>query len=418
VKLRFRRPDYAWRLVGVLSLAAAVNYGDRTAITTVFPLLRRDLGMSDVALGATGSLFLWSYALLSPLAGYAGDRFSRSRLITWSLLAWSAVTLLTGLAPTAAVVLAMRVCLGIAESVYMPAAATLIADYHNKTRATAMGIHTSGYSVGMVSGAALAGYLGEHYGWRASLFVLGGFGLGLGWLCTGFLRDQPRTTPAMTVRSGPAASFGTAIGAVVRVPSYLVLVAQSMLASVASWVFITWLPLYFFETFRLSLAQAGVVGTFWVQAGMILGTMAGGILSDRVARYGVRHRMLLQSAWYCAAAPFAIAFLWSHSLRVIAAAVFCLFLLRSLGISNEQPLIAELLPESLRATAIGTQNLMSCVAGGAGVLLAGYLKTDVGLARLFGGVSLLFGAAALLLLAGYLLFARRDLQARQATEAC
>jgi sugar phosphate permease len=89
-------PRYKWFVVGILFCAVAVNYGDRTAISSVFPLLKRDLGMSDVALGAVGSLFLWTYALLSPIVDYIGDRFSRSSHVTYSLGAWSLVTLFTG----------------------------------------------------------------------------------------------------------------------------------------------------------------------------------------------------------------------------------------------------------------------------------------------------------------------------------
>ena len=76
-----KHPHYKWFLIGLLCSAAGLNYADRTAITAVFPLLRVDLGMSDVALGATGTAFMWTYALCSPFAGYFGDRLSRARLV-------------------------------------------------------------------------------------------------------------------------------------------------------------------------------------------------------------------------------------------------------------------------------------------------------------------------------------------------
>ena len=98
--IRADSPRYKWILVGVLFLAASLNYADRGALTAVFPLLRKDLGMSDLALAAIGSFFLWSYALFSPLAGYLGDRFSRSALVTWSVVAWSVVTALTAFVQT------------------------------------------------------------------------------------------------------------------------------------------------------------------------------------------------------------------------------------------------------------------------------------------------------------------------------
>lgn len=67
--------NYKWFVAAMLFSAAALNYGDRTAMTAVFPLLRRDLGMSDLLLGATGTVFLWSYAIVSPFAGFLGTGY-------------------------------------------------------------------------------------------------------------------------------------------------------------------------------------------------------------------------------------------------------------------------------------------------------------------------------------------------------
>ena len=140
--IRADSPRYKWILVAILFLAASLNYADRGALTAVFPLLRKDLGMSDMALAAIGSFFLWSYALFSPLAGYLGDRFSRSALVTWSIVAWSVVTILTAFVQTTEQLLSMRVLLGIAESLYIPASLALIAEHHaTPTRAMAMSLH-------------------------------------------------------------------------------------------------------------------------------------------------------------------------------------------------------------------------------------------------------------------------------------
>ena len=80
------RIDRKWRTVIVLFFVAGLNYADRTAISSVFPLVRADLGLTDVAMAAIGSLFLWAYALASPVAGFLADRVSRSRMVFWSLI--------------------------------------------------------------------------------------------------------------------------------------------------------------------------------------------------------------------------------------------------------------------------------------------------------------------------------------------
>ena len=74
--------------------------------------------MSDLALGMTGSAFLWTYGLLSPLAGYLADRFGRARIITFSLLAWTVVTWATGYARTGTELLLLRALMGISEAFY------------------------------------------------------------------------------------------------------------------------------------------------------------------------------------------------------------------------------------------------------------------------------------------------------------
>src|SRR5215467_5828497 len=88
---------YKWALVAALCFVSALNYADRTSITAVFPLLKSQLGFTDIGLGAIGSMFLWSYALASPFSGYIGDRIDRGRIVVASLAAWSLATLLTGL---------------------------------------------------------------------------------------------------------------------------------------------------------------------------------------------------------------------------------------------------------------------------------------------------------------------------------
>src|ERR1700733_3134694 len=151
-----------WKIAAMLFAIAALNYGDRAAISSVYPLLRADLALSDVMLASIGSIFLWSYAVGSPIAGYLADRLSRTRILLVSLLAWSTVMALTGLVHSGVLLLAMRAFLGLAECAYLPASIALIADHHGPdTRATAMGFQLAGMNVGLIGGSAIAGYLGE-----------------------------------------------------------------------------------------------------------------------------------------------------------------------------------------------------------------------------------------------------------------
>jgi MFS family permease len=410
--IRADSPRYKWILVAILFLAASLNYADRGALTAVFPLLRKDLGMSDMALAAIGSFFLWSYALFSPLAGYMGDRFSRSALVTWSIVAWSVVTILTAFVQTTEQLLSMRVLLGIAESLYIPAALALIAEHHaTPTRAMAMSLHLAGFYSGVVFGGTVAGYLGESYGWRPSLLVLGSVGLLLGLLCKLTVFGLPAAlSPESAMEKHAVQSFGRSFSNLVKTASYWVLLLEAMLLAIGTWIFANWLPLYFTETFKMSLSGAGFAGTFPVQAGAMIGILAGGYFSDRVARKTVQRRMLFHSLCYLAAAPLLLAFVVSSNYTIILSAIFGYSLLRAVGGANANPLLCDLLPKNSWSTAVGLMNTTNCFAGGVGILIAGYLKRDFGLGGIFAGTAGIVLLAGILLLLGYFLFLRRDLE--------
>ncbi len=412
---------YRWRLVALLFTIACLNYADRTAISSVLPLLRAELGMSDVALGAIGSFFLWSYAAGSPFAGILADRVSRSRLIVFSLAAWSLVTAATGLVQSAGQLLGMRTLLGLAECAYLPASIALIADYHRSTtRATAMSIHVAGLNFGLVAGGVLAGYVGDHFGWRPSFLVLGCTGLLLAYAAHRLLRDAPELGED-AAREGdvkkPSLPPLQAIAELARIPSYWILLMEAMLISIGVWMFFQWLPLYFQETFHMSLTGAGFSGTFLLQIAATVGTLAGGYFSDRAARGGAARRMLLQSLCYFAATPFLLVFFGKPQFVLLNICVFGYSLFKTLGAANENAVVCDLLAARLRATGIGLMNTLNTLAGGAGILIAGYMKAGSGLGGIFASVSIIALLAASLTMAGYLFFLPRDLARQRAAEA-
>jgi len=120
----------AWLVVGLLCVVGCLNYLDRIMITTMRVSIIEAIPMTDAQFGLLTAVFLWIYGLLSPFAGFLADRFSRSRVIIGSLFVWSAVTWLTAHATTYNELLATRALMGISEACYIPAALSLIVDYH------------------------------------------------------------------------------------------------------------------------------------------------------------------------------------------------------------------------------------------------------------------------------------------------
>lgn len=404
---------YRWKLVALLFLIGATNYGDRTAISSVFPLLRSEFGATDVELGAIGTSFLWAYAVASPFAGMFADRFSRSRIVAGSLAAWSLVTLVTAFATSVGQILASRVILGFTEAAYLPAAIALIADYHSsKTRATAIGLHTAGLTFGLIAGGAGAGYIGETYGWRTTFIFLGVLGLLLAAFAWFYLKDNSAAEPQSDapVQREPLL---TSVGTIVRIPSYLILLSEAMIVSVGTWIFLNWLPLFFKETYNLSLTAAGFAGTFMLQGAATIGLILGGMFSDKVSGTQPRRRMLIQTICYVLCAPFLLAFLGRPDIFFLNACIFAFSFVQRIGLSNETPLVCDLLAPQHRSTAVGLMNTMNCFAGGIGIMVAGFLKSSYGLEAVFAGISIIMIAGAILAGTGYVKFLARDLDRRR-----
>lgn len=371
--------------------------------------------MSDTALGLMGSLFLWSYALASPLAGILADRYSRPKLVLLSLAAWSAVTLATGAAGGVLSLALLRIGLGVAESLYLPAATALIADHHDTTtRARAMSIHSVGLNCGVVLGGAFAGYSAQHFGWRTGFVVLGLAGIVLAALVRNRIVDAVKPAGAPAVRRATAT---TALRYLLQVRSFHVLLLKTMLAGFTVWIFLSWLPLYFNEAFHMTLGAAGFAGTFMLQISVMLGIVGGGWISDRVARDSPRSRMLVLAVSYFCAAPFLLIFLQRPGFAAVIFAVSAFSFLRGLGEASERPALCDVVPACFRSTAVGLMNTCATAAGGLGVLLAGMLKRSWGLETVFAGSAAIFVFAGIWLFVGYRFFMAHDIARAQQFEA-
>jgi MFS family permease len=368
---------YAWILVALLWLVWLLNYLDRQVVFVLFPLLKSDLALSDLQLGLLGTSFLWVYAFASPFSGYAADRWGRKRIIVGSLLVWSLVTWLTGLARNLPELLVTRGLMGISEACYLPAGLALIAAWHGPaTRSRATGIHYSGSYLGTVLGGVAGGYFGQRYGWRSVFAVLGIIGVVYSAVLAFSLRDKKAYIEKDVE---PPPPMGAAIRELFRLPAFPMLAFVFGAVSIGDWMIYTWMPAYLFENFHMSLGQAGFASTFYLRAGAVLGILAGGWLADTWGARNLRGRILTQAIGLLAAGPF---------LFLSGATGSTPFLLAGLAVygfgkgsydCNNMPVLCQISRPCLRSTGFGIYNFAGCLAGGAIAAVAGALKSSVGL---------------------------------------
>ena len=365
----------AWAMVALLWFVVLLNYLDRQVIFSLFPLLRSDLHLSDAELGLVSSSFLWVYALASPLAGFLSDRLGHRRLVLFSLLVWSVVTALTGLARNFGELVLARAAMGLSEACYIPAALALIAAHHPEaTRARAVAIHQSGIYFGIVLGGMGGGWMGEHYGWRPVFYLLGAVGVAYGL----FLTRALTTHGAAHIASQE--TFWRAASGLLRTPGFKTVLTVFAVTSLANWLVYTWLPLFLYERFSMSLTTAGFASTFYVQVMAVIGILAGGSLSDHWTRHQPNARVWVQAIGLAIAGPFLILSGSASAPLVLYLALVFFGFGRGVYDSNIMPVLCRIVGDDRRATGYGLLNFAGVMVGGSAAFAAGVVKSALGLA--------------------------------------
>lgn len=404
---------YKWELLALLWIAFFLHQGDRQIYNSIIPLIKTGLRLSDVQLGMVGSVFTLVYGLLVPLAGFAGDFFPRKRVIIFSLLVFSAGTLLSGVSTGLVMFILFRsLATGGGEAFFYPAAVSLLAQFHEKTRAQALGILQTALYTGITMGGWIAGLIGERWGWRTAFFTFGGAGLAwsvvIGWR----VRDTPRAIAA------PAGGvpWGAALAAILCRPTAWLLAMASGAMVYVNNGFVTWTPTFLHERFGLSLAHAGFSAMFYHNAAAFVGVLLGGRITDPLAlRFG-RTRMMAVFLGLLLGAPFIF---WlgrsgSAGASYLALAGFGFF--RGIYDSNLFAALYDVVEPRLRATATGLMLSYAFVVSSLAPTVLGWMKSRVGLAAGLSSLGWFYLLGACFVLAATVFFLRRDRLALQGME--
>lgn len=368
-------PKRAWLIVVMLAIVGCLNYLDRIMITTMRVSIVDAIPMTDAQFGLLTSVFLWVYGIASPFAGFLADKFNRSKVVIASLFLWSLVTWLTAYSTTFNHLLVTRALMGISEACYIPAALSLIVDYHrNTTRSLAVGIHMVGIMIGSGLGF-VGGWVAENHHWSTIFIILGVLGIAYSVVLSVTLKDAPKSnTTMLSEEAGDKISFFHSIKVLFRLRSYIfILVAWGLLGTV-SWLVVGWLPTYFQEHFNLSQSMAGLYATGYLYPAAIAGLLLGGYWADRWSRTNPRARVLVPAIGLCIAAPSIFAASYTAVLPIAVLCFMLYSLTKSFIDSNMMPILCLFVNPQYRATGYGILNLLATVIGGIGLYAGGYLR--------------------------------------------
>lgn len=386
------------------------NYADRQAIFSVFPLLKQEMGLSDIQLGIVGAAFMWVYAGFGAIAGIVGDKLPRKTLIIGGLIFWSLVTIGTALSTDYMHLVICRALEGFGEAFYFPASMSLLSDYHSKeTRSKAMSFHQSSVYAGTIAGGTVAGFMGQYYGWQTSFYLFGGLGVLLGVVLLGFLKEPVRGQAEAhdEIEDGSHVLLdlkqGNILANIKQVfsqPMVWILVAVFVGANFVASIFLTWMPSFLYNKFNMSLSMAGLNATFYLQMASVLGVISGGFLADRLVKTYRGGRMMTQSIGLLMGVPFIFLAGWTFSIPILILGLIGFGYFKGLYDANIWASLHDVVKPKNRATAVGFMNSIGWFGGGIAPIAIAYASTKYGMSASISATSALYLVFGLLLIFG------------------
>src|SRR5205823_7835517 len=295
------RSRVRYGILALLFVGVVINYLDRANLALALPVIGVDLHLDAFQKGLILSAFGWSYVLMQIPGGIIIDRFGPRLTFAVSLFTWSVVTILQGLARSAAVLIGMRVVLGITEAPAFPLNSRVVGTWFPaRERGFAIGVYTAGEFGGLAIFAPVLALILSNWGWPAMFAICGGIGVLFSVVWFIAYRDPKQTSRVNqaefdyiregggmveTVASARRFSWADVIELLSHRQLWGIYIGQ-FAVGVTLWFFLTWFPSYLVQARGLSIIHAGFYASIPYISAM-LGVLFGGVFSDGLIRRGV-----------------------------------------------------------------------------------------------------------------------------------
>lgn len=295
-----------YSILAAIFVTVVINYMDRSNIAVAATLITDDLKLSPVQLGYVFSAFGWTYAVLQIPGGIMADRYGARIVYTFSLIAWSAVTVLQGFSTGFIMLLLLRLLVGVFEAPSYPINNRIVTSWFpDKERASAIAMYTSGQFIGLAFLAPALTAIQQYAGWKGLFIITGSIGIlwGIIWY---FIYRDPSDHPSVNEAEldyieagGGLINRKTAASKTLKQPFnwkdlqevfshkklWGVYIGQFCL-NATMWFFLTWFPTYLVKYRGMDFIKSGWLSSVPFIAAFC-GILLAGFFSDYMIRKGV-----------------------------------------------------------------------------------------------------------------------------------
>ena len=293
-----------WLVLALICFMSFAAYVLRSNMSVAGVAMIRDLGFSELQLGAILSAFAWGYAIFQLPGGVLGEVFGARKSLAWLALSWGILTLATGLVPGRAaapaavslgLLVLLRFALGVAQAPFYPVSSGVsIARWFPARRwGLANGLGSTALTLGAAAAGPGVAWLVGAAGWRGSFLLTAPLGALTAWLWWKSYRESPAEDPRVNAAEreriaagAPAPEQSSVAGvwrAVARDRDVLAITASYFCMNYVFYLFFNWFYYYLVDVRGLSRQVGGYFsGAQWIVGAVT--AVLGGWLGDRLAR--------------------------------------------------------------------------------------------------------------------------------------
>jgi ACS family hexuronate transporter-like MFS transporter len=283
---------YRWWILGILFSLHVLTSVGQFSIPPLLPFIKKELGLNYTEVGVFTSSFYLGTALSATFVGWAVDCLGIKKMVILGSSIMGASMLIAGWMPSFGLVMLFLVFSGIAYSTISPSTnkATMYW-FHERLRATAMGIKQTGINGGGFLAAFIIPPLALSFSWRIALsvgsvlVVLGGIIMFI------FYREVDPQTQCQRALS----EWKAQIKQIVSNRNILVLGLEGFFRIGVQNAFLAYLILYLQKVIQASVVTAGLFFAL-THASAAAGRIAWGLVSDRIFG-GQRKKVYVVIAW-------------------------------------------------------------------------------------------------------------------------
>lgn len=357
-------PNLRWYIAVLLFFATIICYIDRLTISILAPVIKTDLGLTNLQYASISIWFLFFYSIFQTVFGRIYDKAGTRNGFIAAISIWSVSAMMHATAKGIAGFSIWRSVLGIGEAGNWPGSIKAITEWFPaKQRALGLSVVNCGAAIGSVIAPPLIVWLQLKYGWKAAFIVTGA--LGFVWLLFWWLfYHSPEKHRLITkkelmfIQSGDKTVTDEGIKLswrrLLKFRQVWGIVLARFFGDPIWWLYLVWLPSYLFDVRGFNMKEIGAFAWIPFLASGI-GSLSGGWLSGYLIQRGfsVNKARKVAIVLPTLLMPLGIVAIYATSASM---ALFCMSLVLfgfQFWVNNVQTLPGDYFPKSSVATVAG-----------------------------------------------------------------